>query len=261
MKRILTLVLALLMILTFVACQAEENTEGTTTTTTTTPKRTDPIDPGTDPEGEEDEGYDVDVYIPYGTPVVDGVRDPIWDTAVPCPLELIMMDAPQATVTAYSLWDNEHLYFFFDIKDADVAQDGTEGDWHNDGIYLYISEDNNFGISSFDQYSGGTYQFAIINEELTLLPRKGEDNIGAENYQVSVNIVEDGITIEFGYKPQFLTMEGGSQFTLDYQYNDCTSGATRLGCLSWYRMTDGDASPMSMGIAQLVAEGESIPQD
>ena len=142
MKRIIAILLAALMLLSMVACGGDEPTTTTTTkkTTTTTTRRQDeePIEPGDD-ELIDDDKYDPNVYLAYGSPVVDGVKDDCWSKAMPVTLETIMKDAPEATVTAYQMWDTSRLYFFFEIEDVDVAQDSTEGDWHNDGIYLYIS--------------------------------------------------------------------------------------------------------------------------
>ena len=260
MKRILCVLLAALMLVSFVACGGSDDNKTTTTPTTTTTTTTRRQEINNEPPLEEDPGYAVDVYLTYGTPIVDGVMDSCWESADAVKLELIMKDSPAAEVTAYQMWDNERLYFFFRVLDDDVAQDAEAGDWHNDGIYLYISELCSFEISSFDSYSNGTYQFAIINQDKTVLPRYGEQDFEAEDFTCQVNMVEGGIDIEFSYTPKHLTLEAGSQICLDYQYNDCTAGGTRIGCLSWFRATDGAASPLGMGIGELLAEGAAIPE-
>ena len=264
MKRILCALLAALMLISFVACTSDNGDTKTTTTTTTTTTRRQDIgteDPGLEDEGGEGEGYAVDVWLAYGTPIVDGVWDSgVWDKAQAIELTTVMKDNPLATVTAYQMWDNERLYFFFKVLDDDVAQDAEAGDWHNDGIYLYISELCSFDITSFDSYSNGTYQFAIINQDKTVLPRYGEQDFETTDFTCQVNIVEGGIDIEFSYTPKHLELKAGSQICLDYQYNDCTEGGTRIGCLSWFRATDGAASPLGMGIGQLLADGEAIPE-
>lgn len=264
MKRIIAILLAALMLLSMVACGGEDPTTTTTTkkTTTTTTRRTE--DPGNtiEPEpGDDPEKYDANVYLAYGSPVVDGVKEDCWSKAMPVTLETIMKDAPEATVTAYQLWDENRLYFFFEIEDADVAQDSTEGDWHNDGIYLYISELCTFGVSSYDSYVDyeGLYQFAIINETLTQLPRYGAADFTEDDYTCNINITENGITIEFSYAPKYLKLEAGQQICLDYQYNDCTTEGVRIGCLSWWRTRDGDTDPVNMAVGELLAEGAEMP--
>ncbi len=264
MKKILALILAIAAVMSFAACTGGE-TESTTTTkkTTTTTTR----DPGVvDPDPDDpiiDEGYDPDVYLPYvETPIsIDGVKEEAWNAAQPITLDIAIKDSPEATVTAYQMYDDEYLYFFFEMEDADLSQADIAGGYLSDGIYLYISETNDFGVGA-DSYSNGTYQFAIINEELSMIPRKGlAEEIPAENYKVSTNFVEgsETFTIEFCYKPAFLELAKGSQFSLDYQYNDCADG-TRKGALSWYRTKDGDADPTNMGIAELLGKDETIPE-
>ena len=263
MKRILAILLAALMLLSMVACGGEEPETTTTTkktTTTTTRRQEEEIIPGG--EDDFDDTYDPNVYLAYGTPsAIDGVKDEAWDKAMPITLDHVMKDAPEATVTAYQLWDENKLYFFFDIIDADVAQDSTEGDWHNDGIYLYISELCSFDASGFDNYVNyeGLYQFAIINETLTMLPRKGAADFTEDDYSCQVNFTETGITIEFAYTPKYLKLEAGQQLCIDYQYNDCTAEGVRIGCLSWFRTTDGDTSPVNFGIGELLAKDAEMP--
>ncbi len=264
MKRIIAAVLALLTVASFAACGGtdEETTTTTTKKTTTTTTRPAILDEDGDPDidDEGNEKYDPDAYVVYGEGiVVDGVKDEVWSKAQGVNVDIKAKDNAEATVVAYSMYDSERLYFFFEIEDENISQINDVGNYTNDGFFLWISEQNQFG-SSFSSYSEGTYQFAIINEELSMYPRKGiADELADADCKCSINIVAgEGITIEFSYKPQYLKLEAGSQFSLDYQYNDCTDGV-RIGTLQWIRPNDGDQDPSSWGIVELLANGAEIP--
>jgi len=263
MKKIISLLLAVLMLSSLIACSGGNENDQTTTTTTTKSTTTRRQDPDSEiPDPDEDPGleYDVNVYLTYGTPVVDGVKETTWDSADAVKLEMVMKDSPEADVTAYQMWDNERLYFLFEIIDSDIFQEGPEGDHFDDSIYLYISELCSFEISAFADYTEGTYQFSLVNDELSKFPRYGDQDLTEDDYDVSFNKTDEGLIIEFSYAPKHLTLEAGKQICLDYQYNDNATGKDRLGIWSWFRTVNGAASPLQMGIGELLAEGTAIPE-
>lgn len=249
--------------LTFASCSNDK--EGSGDQTTTKKAVTTRRDPGNidDDIIDNDGPLDTNVYIVHGTASIDGVKEDAWNDAQGVVLENSVKDTPDAAtvVTAYAMWDESGLYFFFDIVDSAISQSGALGDYNNDGIYLYISETLDFTQSDMNTYSNGTYQFAIINEDLTMIPRKGEaGDFTTEDYQVSINPKADntGLTIEFHYNPKHLELTAGSQLSIEYQYNDCKDG-TRLGCLKWYGTADGNANPIDFGVGTLLADGEKVP--
>ena len=88
----------------------------------------------------------------------------------------------------------------------------------------------------------------------------GDQDLTEDDYDVSFNKTDEGLIIEFSYAPKHLTLEAGKQICLDYQYNDNATGKDRLGIWSWFRTVNGAASPLQMGIGELLAEGTAIPE-
>lgn len=62
--------------------------------------------------------------------------EPLWDDV---PSELFIGAESQANATVKSLWDDERLYFHFDVADNNLVE-GAEGSkpWETDGIEIYL---------------------------------------------------------------------------------------------------------------------------
>lgn len=278
-KTVLALTLLVSLLLTFTACGEEESKETTAAkpqnttsakqnTSASTPAENNPTTPPASEEnpGEGDEGGDdvefsddeVDLFIPKGTIEIDGVKDEAWSAATPVQLEIASKDNPSedTVVMASAMWDENAIYFLFEITDAQIFHGGAVGDYNNDGVYLYICEDAvEIFASSADSYGFGAYQFALINKDLEMLPRKGSDGNDLKA-QSAYTMTTDGMIIEFCYTFSTGKLAEGSFIGLDYQYNDSEESGVRLGAYKWYNGTDGDFNTMNMAIAKLV---EKIP--
>ncbi len=266
MKKTLIALLMLFSILaSVVSCgdKSDDNNTQTTTTKATTTRRTDNsvID---DPDDDDDDmtSY-TDLFIPYGKATVDGVREAAWDSAVKVPINQTKKDNPSPDVKAFAstMWDESGLYFLFEIEDPEIYQQGAVGDYQMDGVYLYIAEsiDNAMGVTSFDSFTNGIYQFALITPELEMLPRKGLAS-ELQNAQSAYNVTETTITIEFTYTPSIVPVAAGNFLLVDFQYNDGASTGTRNGGLGWYNPSDTNSHPDLWGYAKLLAQGEKAPE-
>lgn len=202
---------------------------------------------------------DASVFIAKGTADIDGVKDESWNNAQSVTLDQVKKDSPSpdTVVKASAMWDENAIYFLFEITDAQIFSGGSAGDYNNDGIYLYISEDPNAFVSKFEEYGYGVYQFALISKELEMLPRYGADSGEDLKAETAYSATDDGMIIEFKYTFSYAEYKDGTFILLDYQYNDCESSGKRMGAMSWYNGTDGDASTMGMAIAMLV---DTLPE-
>lgn len=231
--------------------------------TTTAPKPSQSGD-GTQTAGEGDPSQpeftvdDADVFIAKGTPEVDGIKDEIWNSTQAVTLELIKKDnpSPETVVKASALWDENSIYFLFEITDSQIFNGGSVGDYNNDGIYLYIAESLDIYAATAEDYGHGAYQFALISPELEMLPRKGDTGTDL-NAHSSYKPTTDGMIIEFSYSFTDGELANGSFIALDYQYNDCETAGTRLGAYGWYNGTDGDFNTNDLAIGMLC---DTLPQ-
>ena len=267
MKKLTALVLLAAMVFSLAACNTGSGDSTTTTTAATTPTATTttkkPVDlppPVDSDEGDWKEEM-TELYIPYGTATIDGTKDESWANAATVTLDKVKKDSPAAdtAVSASVMWNEEGLFFLFEITDSEIYQGGAVGDYNNDGIYLYVSEDPEAFTSAFDQFGSGIYQFALINEELEMLPRYGGDGVSNLGIQRAYKMTDTGMIIEFCYKPLNNPVEAGNFLLLDYQYNDAGTNGSRKGGMGWYNGTDTNADVTLWAVVKLLAQGENAP--
>jgi hypothetical protein len=268
MKKLTALVLLASLVFTFAACSTDDSGVTTTTpaaTTTTKPTTTTkkpPVDLPEDPTDEGDWMEDLcELYIPYGTATIDGTKDDSWANAATVTLDKVKKDSPAAdtAVSASVMWNEEGLFFLFEITDSDIYMSGAVGDYNNDSIYLYVSEDPNANINDFNMFGSGIYQFALINEEMEMLPRKGADGTTNLSIERAYTVTDTGLLIEFKYKPVQNPVAAGNFLLLDYQYNDSGASGTRKGGMGWFNGTDTNADVMLWAVVKLLAQGENAP--
>lgn len=284
MKRLFTALLAVLLLtLCAVLCAALCACGGETSSTpaaSSTPAETS-TEPGsaTEPASSEtpvssaapeettDDGGDelvvpdaYSLHIPYGKADVDGVREEAWNSAARVPVDQVKKDNPSGDVEVYAsvMWDEEGLYFLFEITDPVISQTGNRGDYNLDSIYLYVCEDMETSAGAFDNFGYGVYQFALINKTQEMLPRYGiADEV--KNAQSAYTQTETGLVIEFSYTPSVFPTAAGNELMIDFQYNDAANG-TRNGALGWFNPTDTNADPYLWGMAVLLEQGKVSPE-
>lgn len=269
-KKLTALVLLASLLFAAAACgegTADPITNATTAATTTvapaTTTKTPPVvDLPDDGDDDDDDWTDIcELFIPYGTAVVDGVMDDAWANVTPVSLDLIKKDSPceDTVVEARVMWDENRLYFLFEVTDSDIYTGGAVGDYRNDGIYLYISEDPMAYWKSFESFAGGTYQFALITDGQEMIPRHGDKTVNLEA-QTAYTRTDTGMIIEFSYVPYHTPPAAGNFLLMDFQYNDCTSAGTRAGGMGWYNGTDTNSDTDLWAVVKLLAKGESAPE-
>lgn len=264
-KKLIALLLLGAMMLTAVSCGGDdsaETTDGSATTTKAPTTTATAIIDDEEPEDEEPEDEDspedyTQLFIPYGNAVVDGTIDDSWANAITVTLDKTKTGTPaeDTVVEASVMWDENGIYFLFNITDSDVFQAGNAGDFNNDSLYLYISEDYEVNAASMDAFMGGIYQFALINKDLEMLPRKGQQ-AELENVQTAYTLTDTGVVMEFSYTPAMKPVAAGNYILLDYQYNDSGATGARKGGLGWYNGTDNNGDTMLWCVAKLLPQGE-----
>lgn len=233
------------------ATTAPATTDATTTANTTSSSGAETAAKPTDEP--EDDLYDTDYKAVSGKAVIDGKIDDAWNNAETVTLDYIKKvdrDESDALIDARMMWDKDGFYFLFEITDEEISQENGVGDYQNDGIYIYISEDLQEGTGAFTDFTDGTYQFALISNALEMLPRYGNAD-EVENCTSAYKITDTGMVIEFFYQPAYAELAVGTQMFLDFQYNDCSDGS-RLCAFGWYNDSDSNALTDLWGVVKLV---------
>lgn len=85
--------------------------------------------------------HDKVTYAEWGTPVVDGVKEDVWDAAQSIYVaDEAIEDVGDETSTAYvySLWDGDYIYFYAVITDPTVDAVLQDDAWNQDAIGFMI---------------------------------------------------------------------------------------------------------------------------
>ena len=162
-----------------------------------------------------------DMNVVHGTPVIDGEMDSVWRKADRKKIGYLTggteKKAGASAAFVHVLWDEEALYFLFEIVDDDFTFGAEPGSPLNDCIYLYIDEVNAFGPT----WQMGQTQVALTPAlGLSQYPRQGT---GPKEYEMAFSWTEEGhALIEFKFVPQFLDLSSADEVLMDFQYNDPT---------------------------------------
>lgn len=231
-------------------------TEATTDATNSTPAGSADATAAPTPTPDNDL-YDTDYKAVSGKATIDGTVDDAWKNAEVVSLDNIKKvdrEESDTIVDARMMWDKDGFYFLFEITDEEISQGNGVGDYQNDGIYLYISEELQEGTGAFTDFVDGTYQFALLSDALEMLPRYGvADDV--ENCESAYKITDTGMVIEFFYQPAYAELAVGTQMFLDFQYNDA-AGGSRLCAFGWYNDSDENARTDLWGVVKLVEKAE-----
>lgn len=104
-------------------------------------------------------------------PVIDGVMDPIWNSAPWAPIDDFWLGSQRPTAQDFSgrykvMWDQNNLYLLFDITD-DVLYDATanplERYWDDDSVEIFIDDNKNGGNHQYNT-SAWAYHVSTLGD-------------------------------------------------------------------------------------------------
>ena len=164
--------------------------------------------------------------IPYGTISVDADADAAWGNAVNIPLTI--NDGSEASANAKVLWDDDNLYVYATVNDAELDKTGAQKH-EQDSLEVFIDEDNGKTAS----YGEDDKQYRInYNNEQSFNGKK----CLAENVKSATKTIEGGYVVEAAFKWTDIKPANGTKIGLELQINDAKDGK-RIGTLSWYDET------------------------
>lgn len=186
------------------------------------------------------------VFIPRGTITVDGEYDDAWKEAISVTLGN-KTDSPQASATVHLLWDEEYLYAYAEVTDADLNKD-SEQVHEQDSFEIFIDETN----SKAAEYNDATKQYRInyANEHSF----NGEKCV-EENETTFAKTTDTGYIVEGAFKWTEIKPEAGAYIGIELQINDADSNGVRIGTVTWNDITNQCwSSPACFGTGMLVEE-------
>ena len=179
---------------------------------------------------------------PYGTPVVDGVADEIWNGAVWTEIDLGYNDGERSVCSARAkiLHDDKLIYVLAELTDATVASD-PDSNPDQDLLEFYIDEDYCLESGTCDNFS----QLRLGLDGHTM--KTGTNSVGQIEDMVKefkVTTSSNGYVMEFSVAPMNgMPADENTAFGLEFMYNDCDEDGTFLDALRWNVDTAGGDAP------------------
>jgi endo-1,4-beta-xylanase len=165
-----------------------------------------------------------------GTPSVDGEVDDLWADVPEAKVDKIVTsestvsEKEMATATVKLLWDDEHLYALWHVKDSKLAGDGS-GPHENDSIELFVDELNQ---------KAGDYQEDDAQYRVSFDGKlSGGDTFSEDKVKAIAKKTDDGYLVEMSVKLSHAKREAGTRLGLELQVNDNTGNGTRSAVAKW----------------------------
>ena len=204
---------------------------------------------------------------PYGTPVLDGKIDEIWNTAKAIDFpwdrqnctrdnlakEMVYADPAKAPY-AKMLWDENNLYVLAVVYDDNLNVDKSISLYNRDGIEIYVDETNQKALTKAEATAYHQLQVALDGSDVAL------DGATAE---VKTDKLDDNTyVIEVKYTFKKATPKEGAVLGFDVSVNCNETGANaRAHCLSWNdRTNETYMAPCFTGNLKLVAAQAPIQE-
>ena len=153
-------------------------------------------------------------------PWVDGEIDPVWKRADRQKLtHPTGGEGRRDTALCYVsvLWDDESLYFLFELIDNNFTFDAPAGSPLNDCVYLYIDEADVFGAT----WKPGQTKICLTPAGgKSLYPMEGDAPADFET--AWAEDIDGHRIIEFRYTPHTLDLTKTDRILMDFRYNDAS---------------------------------------
>jgi|GEM_PF-1630045 Domain of unknown function (DUF1083)./Bacterial Ig-like domain (group 4). len=190
----------------------------------------------------------------YGTPVIDGTIDELWDAAPVLNVNKYI-DNSTAPVTSGAtskvrlLWDEDNLYVLSEVTDPMLSKKNANP-WEQDSVEIFLDENNRKTTSHQDD----DRQYRINYDNEKTVGAKG--NIS--EFTSATSTTANGYLVEV--KIPFKTMKGaeGTVIGFDSQVNDDNGVGSRTATAIWSdNQGNGYSSTARWGNVTLLAEAST----
>lgn len=166
-----------------------------------------------------------------GTPWVDGEIEPLWKRADRQKLTHVTGGEGRSdTSLCYVsvLWDEESLYFLFELIDNDFTFDAPAGSPLNDCVYLYIDEADVFGPT----WKGGQTCICLTPAAgKSVYPLYGDAPADFET--AWAKDIDGHWNIEFRYTPHTLDLTKTDKILMDFRFADANPDGVTDCFFNW----------------------------
>ena len=186
----------------------------------------------------------------YGTPVIDGEMDEIWNETEVLQINRYQTAWNGAAGTGRVLWDENNLYVLIHVNDTELDK-GSPNPWEQDSIEVFVDENN--AKTTYYEADDGQYRVNYENETSF-----NPDSI-REGFESAVKVSGTSYTVEVKIPFRTITPEPDTEIGFDLQINDGRNGS-RISIATWNDTTgNGWQDPSVFGVLVLVKETPEEP--
>ena len=167
----------------------------------------------------------------YGTPIIDGSIDEVWDKANYNVIE----NCRTTQMTEYKgwfkvLWDEGYLYVLAKIYDRKCENIGA--DWVNDSVDVYIDEDNKRAYP----WTEDDYQLRCAWDSV----KSGSSNYGSfDAVDMKASLFDNGFIAEMSIPFKKEKITENMEIGFDVQANAAEELGVEMRCYTWNNDIDG----------------------
>ena len=160
-----------------------------------------------------------------GTPVVDGVEDPVWAGATEIATNTWVLGTSGSTARVKTLWDAGHLYVFAHVTDTLLSK-ASANPWEQDSVEVFLDQNN--GKTS--QYQSDDGQFRVNYENTQTFG----GSASAARIVSATKVVPGGYDVELAITFDAIEPRAGTLIGFDFQVNNDELGnGVRSSVVTW----------------------------
>jgi endo-1,4-beta-xylanase len=160
-----------------------------------------------------------------GTPVVDGVEDPIWSGATEIATNTWVFGTSGSTARVKTLWDSGKLYVLAHVTDTLLSK-ASANPWEQDSVEVFLDQDN--GKTS--QYQPDDGQFRVNYENTQTFGGSAT----AARITSATRVVPGGYDVELAITFDAIEPRAGTLIGFDFQVNnDGLGNGVRSSVVTW----------------------------
>ncbi len=189
----------------------------------------------------------------FGTPVIDGTIDDIWESANVINIDTYSMGSG-ATGTAKLLWDSKYIYVLAEVKDP-VLSKASSNTYEQDSVEIFLDENN---------HKSTAYEADDIQCRTNFDGEKSvTDGLSTDAFVSAAAKTSDGYLVEFAIPSTLGGFKTGQVVGFDAQINDDGEGeGKRTSISNWYDLTGmGYTDVSGLGLLKLVGDVETVYGD
>ncbi|GAA4834900.1 hypothetical protein GCM10023310_10490 [Paenibacillus vulneris] len=165
---------------------------------------------------------------PYGTPAIDGTVDDIWNNAPEMQINHFLMATAGASGTARALWDENHLYVLFQVKDTQLSKSSTNKA-NQDSVEAYVDEDR---VDAWPyREDDGEYRVNYANEQ-SFKFLSNSTPATSPGFESAAAVDGTNYVVEMKIPFKTITPQNGTRIRFDAQVNDA-AGSTLQSVATW----------------------------